>query len=124
MDGDCITGDTESMIREVFDTARDLVVSKSKAYGDQYENVIIPSMNEEDMIAVRLSDKIRRLKNLLINNPDVGDEPFDDTLRDMMGYCALWIIARKRTKAIQSNSDLSQGKIGVRNPDYSTQQEE
>ncbi len=66
--------------------------AKNKDYGNSFDK----SLDEFGLIAaaVRLSDKLNRVKTLIHNNPEVNDETIEDTIMDMANYCimtAMWL---------------------------------
>lgn len=76
-----------------------LLINKNKDYGS---SIFMPCLFDEkpvqNAIAVRVSDKIRRLQTLVRseNNGESSASPetIDDTLLDLAGYCLMWRIAR------------------------------
>lgn len=58
----------------------DIVIKKNADYGDN--NLLRDGLLG---VAIRLGDKVERIKNLCLNEAEV-DESIDDTLRDIIGY--------------------------------------
>ena len=73
-----------------------LLIEKNKAYGDSISSkpLFVKDVSIETAIMVRANDKIKRLDNLLKNGGTENDETIDDTIRDLAGYCVLWLINR------------------------------
>ena len=85
---DC--GRFENM-RIVVNEIVDLIEKKNNDYG----NSATQTYEEYGDVAffVRISDKINRLKSLTINNKtqEVKDESIEDTVKDIIGYCLLYL---------------------------------
>ena len=79
---------------EVFDSAGNLLLKKHEAYGPT--NISQAPGGPENGLRVRMHDKMARL-NHIIDNPevDVNDESLEDTLKDLLNYCAIFIMVRK-----------------------------
>ena len=78
---------------EVYDILKKLetlLISKNKDYNNSFDKTV----NEYGyvVIAIRLEDKINRLKNLKNNKNQVTNESLKDTLLDIAGYCVLALI--------------------------------
>lgn len=72
-------------------------LQKNKAYGDSF----LISLNDYGKIAAltRISDKFRRLENLILVNSPTNDESMQDTVEDMANYClmfASWLDEQKK----------------------------
>jgi len=80
---------TEQLIREECQRLSDMLVAKNRAYGDSALDPvgIFARGSAEELIRVRLDDKINRIRN----NPEAFGE---DPIRDMAGYLILLLIAR------------------------------
>jgi len=79
---------------EVLDSAGNLLIKKHEAYGPK--NISQAPGGPENGLSVRMWDKMARLNHILENpNVDVNDESLDDTLRDLLNYCAIFIMVRK-----------------------------
>lgn len=72
-----------------------LLIRKNKDYNNSFDKTV----NEYGyvVIAIRLEDKINRLKNLKNNKNQVTNESLKDTLLDIAGYCVLALIYIKNT---------------------------
>lgn len=85
---DC--GRFEKMLRVVTEIV-ELLEKKNNDYG----NSATQTYEEYGDVAffVRISDKINRLKSLTINNKtqEVKDESIEDTIKDIIGYCLLYL---------------------------------
>jgi hypothetical protein len=79
---------------EIFDSAGNLLLKKHEAYGSK--NIGGAPGGPENGLRVRMWDKIARLNNI-IDNPsvDVNDEALEDTLQDLLNYCAIFIMVRR-----------------------------
>lgn len=79
---------------DVLDGAGNLLLKKHEAYGPT--NISQAPGGPENGLRVRMWDKMARLNHILENpNVDVNDESLDDTLRDLLNYCAIFIMVRK-----------------------------
>jgi hypothetical protein len=79
---------------EVLDGAGNLLIKKHEAYGPK--NISQAPGGPENGLRVRMWDKMARLNHILENpNVDVNDESLDDTLKDLLNYCAIFIMVRK-----------------------------
>ena len=80
----------ENMRRVVNDIVN-LIEQKNNDYG----NSATQTYEEYGDVAffIRISDKINRLKSLTINNKtqEVKDESIEDTVKDIIGYCLLYL---------------------------------
>ena len=80
----------DQKVRTVLDDMVTLLVEKNTAYGNSALNPvrIFSKADTTEQLYVRLDDKINRVKQ--------GHEyPGDDTIRDIIGYCTLILIARE-----------------------------
>jgi hypothetical protein len=79
---------------EIFDSAGNLLLKKHEAYGPT--NISLAPGGPENGLRVRMHDKMARL-NHIIDNPgvDTNDESLEDTLKDLLNYCAIFIMVRK-----------------------------
>lgn len=75
-----------------------MLLEKNKAYGDSALSPIgiFARGNPEDLIRVRLDDKITRIKN-------IGDGDVEDAEWDLMGYLVLLRIAKMKRKQYSVN---------------------
>lgn len=69
-----------------------LLAAKQHDYG--HENI---SEFGQQGVTVRLWDKISRYENLLRRGVDPENESLVDTLKDMIGYCVLWLMLANNT---------------------------
>lgn len=85
---DC--GRFEKMLKVVTEIV-ELLEKKNNDYG----NSATQTYEEYGDVAffIRISDKINRLKSLTINNKtqEVKDESIEDTVKDIIGYCLLYL---------------------------------
>lgn len=79
---------------EIFDSAGNLLLKKHEAYGPT--NISQAPGGPENGLRVRMHDKMARL-NHIIDNPgvDTNDESLEDTLKDLLNYCAIFIMVRR-----------------------------
>ena len=80
----------DQKVRRILDGMADLLVEKNAAYGNSALDPvrIFSKADTTEQLYVRLDDKINRVKQ--------GHEyPGDDTIRDIIGYCTLILIARE-----------------------------
>lgn len=79
---------------EILDTAGNLLITKHKAYGPR--NISQAPGGPENGLRVRMWDKMARLNHIL-DNPgvDTNDESLEDTLTDLLNYCAIFIMVRR-----------------------------
>jgi hypothetical protein len=85
-------------LNDVFSETYDLLMRKQADYG--LSAFTPPLLNRgataEDAILTRMSDKVARLKNILrTDGTQVADETIEDTIRDLAGYCFLFLANRK-----------------------------
>lgn len=80
----------EGNVHRITDQIADLLIEKNRAYGDSALNPIrvFSKVDRMEQLFIRLDDKLSRIQR--------GHEyPGDDTIRDIMGYCALILIAKE-----------------------------
>lgn len=101
------------------DTYKNFIDPELQAYLDKHN---IPLDAVELGIRIRLKDKWARINTLMFSdkNPSVIDESIEDTIGDVIGYCAIWKAWREfRTQGkslteawtkgfIQDNSTMTQ----------------
>lgn len=87
-----------SLIREVGEEWINLIERKNSNYGDSVFKppILIPNLDPESAILVRMSDKISRLSSLMAGEPDKVGESIEDTVKDLGAYCLLFLIARRK----------------------------
>lgn len=88
------TRDFISDVWDILDDAGNLLIRKHMRYGPN--NIALAPGGPENGLRVRMWDKMARLNNLL-NNPDIDpdDESLNDTLIDLLNYCAIFIMVRR-----------------------------
>lgn len=77
-------------VTRILSGVADTIVGKNLAYGDSALNPvrIFSKADRMEQLFVRLDDKLSRVQR--------GHEyPGDDTIRDIIGYCTLILIARE-----------------------------
>lgn len=78
---------------EIMDEAGNLLLKKHEAYGPK--NIAQAPGGAENGLRVRMWDKMARLNHILENpGVDVNDESLEDTLKDLLNYCAIFIMVR------------------------------
>ena len=73
-----------------------LLVRKNQDYGSSgmKRPVLMPSMTPRQALLCRMSDKVARIAQLADgSDPQVADEKLEDTIKDLAGYCILWLTA-------------------------------
>lgn len=77
-----------------------LLLRKNADYGDSamMPPMLCPHMEAGDAILCRLSDKIRRLENLLAGDPAKVAESIIDTMTDIPGYAILWLVEQEKER--------------------------
>lgn len=83
--------DTQARIASVCDSIKDLLLAKNRAYGDSAINPvrIFSRASAQEQILVRIDDKLSRLSR----GQDTDAVP-EDTVRDLIGYLVLLLVAR------------------------------
>lgn len=87
--------------KRIQDIGHELVATllrKNTDYGSSAFDApcLIPKMDPGAAILVRMSDKIARIRRL-IDHAAETDEPLDDSVRDLAGYCILYLTHRARS---------------------------
>lgn len=90
----------EAEARKLMDEAITLLVNKRRDYG---ENALKGGIHG---IAIRMSDKMGRLENLLgiedssfkSKEAIVGDEKIEDTMKDLLNYSILFLMEGRKPK--------------------------
>lgn len=74
-----------------------LLLQKNRDYGSSawQAPVLCPAMPSSAAILVRMSDKVRRIEQLSQAKANVADESLEDTVRDLGGYCLLYLTRPK-----------------------------
>lgn len=82
------SGLSYSALKNIFQTAEDLLILKHQAYGPK--NISQAPGGPMNGLRVRMHDKMARLNHLLENpDADTNDESLRDTLTDLMNYCVI-----------------------------------
>jgi len=85
-----------------------LLLGKNSDYGSSAwkEPVLCPELDAGAAILVRMSDKIERLRTLLGQSggggAQIATETIDDTIRDLGGYCLLYLARPQREQPDQN----------------------
>jgi len=83
--------ETKSRIKELMDELSDMLIEKNNAYGDSALDPtrIFSKADNIEQLYVRIDDKLSRVQR--------GYEyPGDDTIKDLIGYLVLLLIAKER----------------------------
>lgn len=82
-------------IATVCNDLRDLLLRKNHDYGNSATQppVLRPDIPARAAIEVRISDKISRWRQLASGTDPQVQESLEDTVRDLAGYCVLWLCA-------------------------------
>ena len=77
-----------------------LLIAKHANYGNTAEErpVLAPGITPGEAILVRMSDKVARLAALNSGEPDKVGESLADSVRDLAGYCILWLALNDELK--------------------------
>lgn len=90
----------EEILHAIVSDIEQLLIKKNKDYGAK-NLLTFGNLG----ILIRLSDKLERLKNHVLNNSELNNESLDDTLKDIAGYAIMWLVLSKE------NYDLDYQKI-------------
>ena len=78
----------------IMDGAGNLLLKKHEAYGPK--NISQAPGGPENGLRVRMWDKMSRLNHILDNpGTDTNDESLEDTLKDLLNYCAIFMMVQK-----------------------------
>lgn len=103
-----------AVIAKQFDDVKTLVVGeKNKRYGAR--NIFEPGPFTSDAapdltIRARMGDKVQRLQNLWQGVEGTADETIEDTVKDLMGYCGLWLACNEIKKIGEKAKEESKTK--------------
>ncbi|MDO4583944.1 MAG: nucleotide modification associated domain-containing protein [Planctomycetia bacterium] len=89
-------GIRQDSLANLCDKLKTTVLNKNRNYGNSaFRTPLLASnVSPQEALLVRLSDKIARLETLLRGEPDRVQEPLEDTIFDIAGYCIL-LLAEK-----------------------------
>ncbi len=84
---------TNTQIIAECERLKELLIAKHANYGRTAEErpCLVPGISPGEAIFVRMSDKIARIAALNTGQPDKVGESLADTVRDLAGYCILWL---------------------------------
>ena len=70
-----------------------LLLAKNTDYGGSAWQIptLAPELSPREAIQCRMSDKVQRLQTLLSGTAPEVLESTEDTMRDLAGYCILWL---------------------------------
>lgn len=74
-------------IDSLFDEIKDILRKKNSDYGNSF--AMLFQKYGFDSVIIRLSDKMNRLETLVNKKEKPNFESIEDTLKDIIGYCAL-----------------------------------
>lgn len=82
---------TPEAIKTQCDALCALLLQKNKDYGSAIEEspYLAPEVPPTTAVFVRLSDKFKRIQTLRMNTTTDVEEPLEDSIRDVAGYCIL-----------------------------------
>ncbi len=84
----------ERDLYDVYSELIDLILKKNKDYGSAYKAQGLVG------VLIRIMDKINRATNISKNKIEIKSESLDDTIRDLMGYCSLYLIERANNSKV------------------------
>lgn len=83
-------------ITKQLDILKDLLIKKNSDYGSSvFSNPLFTKASVEDAILIRMGDKVKRLNQLKDKTGKV-EETFNDTVRDLAGYCILYLALKEK----------------------------
>lgn len=79
---------------KIYDKCLNTYIAKNIDYGDSFSKLY----KKFGLIStvIRLSDKINRLESLVNGEQQVEDESVEDTLEDIINYCAMTLMERRK----------------------------
>ncbi|MDO4584693.1 MAG: nucleotide modification associated domain-containing protein [Planctomycetia bacterium] len=91
-------GIRQDSLANLCDKLKTTVLNKNRNYGNSaFRTPLLASnVSPQEALLVRLSDKIARLETLLRGEPDRVQEPLEDTIFDIAGYCILLLAERSQ----------------------------
>ena len=101
---------TDAQIITECDRLKELLLAKHANYGRTAETApcLVPGISPGAAILVRASDKVERIAALSSGEPDKVGESVEDTVRDLAGYCILWL-ALLRGRTAEKTDDHNAG---------------
>ena len=80
-------------VREICDGVADMLIQKNKAYGNSALNPvrIFSKASIVEQLKVRMDDKLSRLAG----GHALPDESLTDTVKDLLGYLVIYLVAQK-----------------------------
>lgn len=84
-----------------------LLIAKHANYGSSAERrpCLIPGISPGEAIFVRMSDKVARIAALNKGQADKVGESLADTVRDLAGYCILWLAYHEEKASLLKDFD-------------------
>ena len=84
----------KEFLKSECETLRGLLELKNDKYGDSFYKSLDKHGNSAFL--VRAEDKMARMENLFkMNDNGTDDESLEDTVRDLAGYCVLYLTYKK-----------------------------
>jgi hypothetical protein len=85
--------DSQTAIANMVEELKAFLLEKNQAYGDSALDPVrvFSSADMREQLLVRIDDKLSRLRR----GNALPDETYDDTVRDLVGYLVLLLIARR-----------------------------
>lgn len=90
----------ETKITNATTDLSDTLIAKNHDYGNAFHDSVQEFGNT--VMAIRLNDKMNRLKTLIKTDQQVKDETIEDTLRDLAGYAILSLIEMNDQKVLDN----------------------
>ena len=95
-----------------------LLIAKHANYGRSAEErpFLIPGITPGEAVFVRMGDKAARIRALNSGETDRVGESLADTVRDLAGYCILWLIIHDEAGNCAADSEDFKSLIPDRRP--------
>ena len=87
-----------------------LLATKNAAYGDAASSppILMPNLTPATALFVRMSDKVARIRSL-VTGADANDESLEDTIRDLAGYCILYLATNENRRNLNYDENGADG---------------
>ncbi|SDX93897.1 nucleotide modification associated domain-containing protein [Thermoactinomyces sp. DSM 45892] len=85
--------------KAVLDSMHEIYIKKNADYGNSFED----QFREYGILSsiIRLDDKMKRLKQLSVNEAKVKDESIADTLLDLANYAVMTVMALEKHQKLE-----------------------
>lgn len=103
---------TDSQIIVECEILSNLLRRKHRNYGRTagQSPCLVPGISAGEALLVRASDKVSRIASLSSGEEDLVSESLEDTVRDLAGYCVLWLaLLRERTSEPEPSQTETEG---------------